>query len=103
MNLESLHYLGIIERELSTISTEYCNSRFLSTLLLTLCLDLESRNFKDNNETITRITGKCIDLLEKAAAYSFSALDYRLLFQLTSVSVNFIIIIITMLNVLRKQ
>ena len=83
MNLDSLKYLGLVEREISTISVENINSYFLSTFLLKLFLDLESRQFKD--EIVERIKSKCISLLENSSRYSFSGNDYRLLFQLISV------------------
>ena len=83
MNLDSLQYLGLVEREISTISVENINSYFLSTFLLKLFLDLESRQFKD--EIVERIKSKCISLLENSSRYSFSGNDYRLLFQLISV------------------
>ena len=83
MNLDSLQYLGLVERELSTISVEVINSRFLPTLLLKLFLDLESRQVKD--EIVEKIKSKCIYLLENYSRYSFSGNDYRLLFQLISV------------------
>ena len=96
MNLDSLQYFGLVEREISTISVEVFNSCFLPTLLLKLFLDLESRQFKD--EIVERIKSKCISLLENSSRYSFSGNDYRLLFQL--ISVCFILFIFSFANYL---